>query len=847
MGQGCVRSTQVTTVEPWSVVNGSIQNHNGAIASDSRAANKPPCNKVIVARLRKDKATSEELGARLEVLEVPVRLGSKVPVSAIQKALASRWNVPPEMQLLSFYDDRLRVGQEALAPDLRPVHVTQMEPEVRDARGVKIRERLIGEYGLPSEGIWVHMTDYSSLRPPGNHQATCSIPEVDQRGVTLAQMMRVWRFVEEHTGPMGELVFWADRRRGNVVMGYDMNMYSLTEWVIKPATYEYHCSFTEILAANAEDQVPSLFCSHWFGIPQSLLVNCLKEHCRIRSLPDSTAYWIYACAESQHQPRNAQGISSSSSVKAMQRCQGAVLVVDDMGVTLMRSWCCFETYMMVRSDPSREGFTFDVATAWRSFQGEATSVVLTEGLTEEEQLLEETGSGIGWNAKAKRESDFPSHLISRALVLDVSKCQAAEEPVQRAILNEYVGQMATSQPPAQHKGYDLANSKIKAWFAVTGWRHSLEADQMMQSATGMTTAILSHAVRADVDRRSLSLGFVQCGKSFNNSKLFEVATGLPPHLENLQLLLGGCMINQEGISAFLHKLPTTLSSFSLSLSSLPLEDGDVAAISALLPQQIVALQLGLDCSSVLDLHSFHLPPILETLELNISNNPGLGDEAFSSLAKAVPRSLLHVSVLSRRTGLGDRGVAEFVAALPEKTQELVLKLDGTRVSEFAGLQLPPKLVGLEIGISKIRTFGDAGLLELAKTLPRSLKHFGLHAANTCISDAGLENLSKAIPESLEELVLVLAGTKVTQAGLRTLASSMPGSLEALDIDLSNGLVASESRVSTSKRRTGSSASLEERIEEDVATLKRFACRVATAEEVREWCDMMLQTVSLADS
>ena len=126
-----------------------------------------------------------------------------------------------------------------------------------DHAGKMIRERTIGEYGMPVEGIWLHLTDYSRLRPPNSKESFCKIEEAHKRGVTLVQLMRVWRFVQEHCGPEGDILFWVDRQRGKGVMGYDMNLYALNEWVIGPSTYEFRCSFSEILATSAEQQVHS--------------------------------------------------------------------------------------------------------------------------------------------------------------------------------------------------------------------------------------------------------------------------------------------------------------------------------------------------------------------------------------------------------------------------------------------------------------------------------------------------------------------------------------------------------------------------------------------------------------
>lgn len=78
--------------------------------------------------------------------------------------------------------------------------------------------------------------------------------------------------------------------------------------------------------------------------PVCKFLACLEQHALIRELPTSTAYWVCAYANNQHcvaediksNPRN------TSFYRAMQMCQGVLLVLDSAGTPFQRIWCCFE-------------------------------------------------------------------------------------------------------------------------------------------------------------------------------------------------------------------------------------------------------------------------------------------------------------------------------------------------------------------------------------------------------------------------------------------------------------------------------------------------------------------------
>ena len=83
-------------------------------------------------------------------------------------------------------------------------------------------------------------------------------------------------------------------------------------------------------------------------------------------------------------------------------------------------WCCFEKAMSVA--PEGKKLLLDVAAM---SDGEAQ--LLTDGLTAQEEKIENDGTsaGTGWQAKAQRETHFPVELIERAYEIDIFRAQSS--------------------------------------------------------------------------------------------------------------------------------------------------------------------------------------------------------------------------------------------------------------------------------------------------------------------------------------------------------------------------------------------------------------------------------------
>lgn len=795
MGAGCTRISGQSAIEPWQPVVALGNGTDAARPSQQSAASRRPYGGIRVARLRQNRNVGDESNTILEILEFPATGGRAMTINALQSAISKRWDVPPGMQLLSCIDDQFYQGQEEVPPENRLPRVHLLEPEARDAAGIRHGDRQIGEYGFPAENLWMHLTDFRKLRPAQASEPCCRMPDTKRRGVTVAQLMRVVRFVQEYTGPGDVLIFWCDRQLGKALHSKDLNFYTLCDWVIWPSTYSNRCSFAELLAVNAAEQLPRWYASHWYGTPLMVFVQCLKDHCRVRCLPDNCSYWLSTACLGQYElgqelPANIQ---ETFTFQVIQECDGMLFVVDTQLAVFRRRWCCFEAYLALQPDHKRiEPPLFDIAAACKNPQAilglpnTTTAEISTDGLTDAELQQEEAGSS-GWSAKAKREANFPLNVIAQGMALDIRSSQASNCKDHVRILNliaQRPSQDFGEEPYEYHEMYERFNAQLRSAFALAGWRQCV--DQNIPDFDQLSTSRLSKTVREDENRLNLQLGFVHCGASFDNAKLKEVGNALSPSLRAIQLLISGCAVDRNGISAFLRKVPATLDGLVLGLGRIRITDNDMEAVTELLPPELHQLELGLAGTNMTELKNMRLPAGLAALDLNISNIPALSKIALRSMNVPKQLQLLHLQL--RRTGFCSEDLVQFCKHLPEGMQVLDLNLDGTGLVSFSGLSLPPFLVDFEVNLGGNRQFGDTGFISLASALPQTLSRLAVNLRLTGVGDAGMVKLAESISPGMEELMLTAGGSEVTPVGLRSLAVVMGSTkkLSSLTVDFSDG-------------------------------------------------------------
>uniref|UniRef100_A0A7S2QJ19 EF-hand domain-containing protein n=1 Tax=Zooxanthella nutricula TaxID=1333877 RepID=A0A7S2QJ19_9DINO len=134
-------------------------------------------------------------------------------------------------------------------------------------------------------------TAHVALRELQECGPSCKIPKPEMRGITLRQLRRLMHYVEEHC----ERESWYDPETGAPLTPDKVDLYCLTEWVLKPATRDRRCSFVELIATKASEQRPTWYVSHGAG-PVSEFYTCLIEHATRHGFGDDVAYWVDAYA-----------------------------------------------------------------------------------------------------------------------------------------------------------------------------------------------------------------------------------------------------------------------------------------------------------------------------------------------------------------------------------------------------------------------------------------------------------------------------------------------------------------------------------------------------------------------
>eukprot|EP00971_Amphidinium_carterae_P274648 5450130-Amphidinium_carterae.1 len=95
-------------------------------------------------------------------------------------------------------------------------------------------------------------------------------------------------------------------------------------------------SYKELIS-NAPSR-PDWYCCHWWGEPIMDFIKCVEEHRELRNGSSSTAYWICAFANCQHDLASelSDDPENSSFRKAMTLATGVLLVLDSDATPFQR-------------------------------------------------------------------------------------------------------------------------------------------------------------------------------------------------------------------------------------------------------------------------------------------------------------------------------------------------------------------------------------------------------------------------------------------------------------------------------------------------------------------------------
>ena len=193
----------------------------------------------------------------------------------------------------------------------------------------------------------------------------------EHRGITLRQLKDLVAFIDGHADANGFLPGWLQTYYRNkdkdgkwdgtyskeVRCHKDtINLYDVVAYVVEPATEAQKCSYVELVAPQGTTvQTPRWFVSHWWGEPVKDFVKAVEKHSKVRfptgernevdcdrnTADEDVSYWVCAYANNQHDlgsdiPADPR---ESAFFKAMQLCDGVLVVLDASATVFTRSWC----------------------------------------------------------------------------------------------------------------------------------------------------------------------------------------------------------------------------------------------------------------------------------------------------------------------------------------------------------------------------------------------------------------------------------------------------------------------------------------------------------------------------
>ena len=327
-------------------------------------------------------------------------------------------------------------------------------------------------------------TQYSALT---GDRRPLRIPAVELRGILIHQLLAIVSFLTALCTQDHYIEGFVDRN-GRPLRVSDVDLYVLTENVIKPMTSHDKVSYVEAVATEAEKQVPKWFVSHYWGEKVLEFIRCLQKHAAVRGLSESLdAYWVCAYANNQHELETAitKDPMESSFLKALALAVGVLLILDPLATPFKRLWCMFEEGILImlqrglltvaesdgrtalKSLLDREPLLLDIGTV-----KDDKAELLTQGLSSAETADETRRPGDGFKSKNRRERTFPVERIKYGLDVSLSQATASREQDDRRIRNALALRAADEideLAPADHPNYKEIEKALASTFAVAAW------------------------------------------------------------------------------------------------------------------------------------------------------------------------------------------------------------------------------------------------------------------------------------------------------------------------------------------------------------------------------------------
>lgn len=431
------------------------------------------------------------------------------------------------------------------------------QEQARD-RAEKIQAEAERLARLPFEGV----NDATHMEQVAAEFTTaCQFDRLEDRAVTLAQLHRVIKWTGAHCHR------WRDRVTKLKLKVDTMCLQNLNHWLLMPATKDKGCSFMELLAK--ERQTPNWFVICSFGEQLEGFVQCLKLQARTRKLGADATFWIAAFAYRQHSLSLEQDLSDdprkSGFFRAMATSDFKVLMTLDVKMAngmpmtpFTRIWCEYEALQVCDQTHA----VFDIACFM-----ENKATLITMGLTDEEKEMEASTAGSGCKAKAEREKVFNSDIIDFGLRIHMQRAESTNFEHRVRILNSLSKREPLAAPLEDHESYRKANKRLQGLFALANWRRIMTANAEPQSEMQKLQERLADALRNDTWRETLDLSI-----SFtpgNIEKLALLARSFSPSLRELKLDMKAMGIGDDSMPVLAASLPAELETLRLDLSQNP--------------------------------------------------------------------------------------------------------------------------------------------------------------------------------------------------------------------------------------------------------------------------------------
>ena len=230
--------------------------------------------------------------------------------------------------------------------------------------------------------------------------------------------------------------------------------------------------------------------------------------------------------------------------KAMQLCEGVLVILDKEATPFQRIWCCFEQATVAQG----KKLLLDIATVQ---DGEPE--LLTDGVAYDIHRCPEPNEGplhpsYAEYIKGMREKHFPLELATRSFGTELQKAEASMPADRTRILNTIAGRTgAELQLPAEaaHPSYDRLNAVLRGRFAASALAQLIEEGEPL----GPCVAALK---LSEMPKLPLTLKFPEETAEALGRQVFG---SLPAELEELDLR--SSTLRRGGLMALAAALPTT--------------------------------------------------------------------------------------------------------------------------------------------------------------------------------------------------------------------------------------------------------------------------------------------------